>query len=288
MRAASFQPIPDRSMSYTRMESFARPISVSIAATCSATVASASYRGTGPVDSPPSGDAGMDVTITVPIVEDCRRFRGQAPHPLRSERTIVGELPERRGAVRRPRQRGAVDEKVRCVVEQLGSPIDVRTALRHTLGEGGRRQRAGVRSTCGFARREGAGNRAAVARSQAIPSGAAGAPARAGADRSRCPDGTNGVSMRPGKSSRRAGVEERSGRLRPARNPISRWCKHRRRHRRGRCAAAGRACHPARARHRDAWAQAAQDFERASRRQRVIILRAEAPAPMAKRSGRGA
>ena len=46
-RAAPFQPVPDRSMSKTRIESFARPISASIAATCSATVASASCRGTG-------------------------------------------------------------------------------------------------------------------------------------------------------------------------------------------------------------------------------------------------
>src|SRR5215472_8318012 len=100
-------------------------MSSSIAATCSATLASSAVRGVG------EGSVDAEEAIEVPLVEE-RKRRGIAN--LRSrESPCVGELLQRscsRADSRRPNHRFSIDEEMALIVEQLGARVQGEPACR--------------------------------------------------------------------------------------------------------------------------------------------------------------
>src|SRR5215472_10886140 len=105
-------------------------MSSSIAATCSATLASSAVRGFG------DGSVDAEETIEVPLVEE-RKRRGIAN--LRSRETPdVGELLQRScscAGSRWPNHRFSVDEEMALIVEQLGARVQGEPACRYCAPE---------------------------------------------------------------------------------------------------------------------------------------------------------
>ena len=247
---------------------------------------------TNPFDSPPSGDAGVDVTIAVPIVKDRGRLRRHA------SRAPVARARGRwrgAGALAAPfaghGSGGAVDVEMRG--RRRGAGRAGRDACRASPRvRGTRRARAAtsaVRRTRAVSARTGTQprKRAAVAsvpgnplqQSQITPAHAALIAAGA---RTRGEVGV-GIASRQSRA-RRAGSREtpRRARSRPAREIRSnRWCTRRSRRRRARCAAAGRACRPARAFRPASGVKRRRILSGSPALQREIALRAEAPAAAA-------
>src|SRR5215472_14113481 len=105
-------------------------MSSSIAATCSATLASSAVRGVG------DGSVDAEEAIEVPLVKE-RKRRGATKLRGR-EAPGVGELLQRSrycAASRRPNHRFSVDEDMALIVEQLGARVQGEPACRCCASE---------------------------------------------------------------------------------------------------------------------------------------------------------
>src|SRR5438105_7475048 len=136
-RTAEFQSHCDRSTSNTQILSRARPISMSIAEVCCATVSSRSSYGAMSFGASARSGGYVNESIPIPLVKQRNCRRRQRPAFARGQCALVCQSPQHGGACAAEGDRLAVYVERSVIVKKLRRAVESQAAC----GGGGRKSR---------------------------------------------------------------------------------------------------------------------------------------------------